>query len=72
MMTIKSQVWIETAIYTLIGLTIFLFFWFAIFGMGICHAQTQTGYRVTAGVDVGNNSKVKTSSPCSCSFGDFS
>ena len=39
--------------YTLIWLAISLFFWFVIFGLGICHAQTQTGYRIPPRQDIG-------------------
>ena len=39
--------------YTLIWLAISLFFWFVIFGLEICHAQTQTGYRIPPRQDIG-------------------
>ena len=39
--------------YTLVGIAISLFFWFVLFGSGLCHAQTQTGYRIPARQDIG-------------------
>lgn len=39
--------------YTLIWLAGILFFWFVIYDYGICHAQTQTGYRIPARIDIG-------------------
>lgn len=39
--------------YTLIAIAATLFFWFVIYNMGICHAQTQTGYRIPARLDIG-------------------